>query len=188
MKTVEPAHKDVTVTPATDRTDVSDIYLLNQQFVQQNQEERLKHPELLIANDPLAVKREFKWNDVFTIAVSFSLVSVLPFLLAPLMSLGDGNAFTVVAVVCFVFTVGLGIAALLRAIFKMVGAVCMYADISSTIAYISHALIVVLSFFAHYIIFGNRQYAIAAIAFGLTGILHMGILYILYITTHTTKT
>lgn len=187
MKTVEPAHKDVTVTPATDRTDVSDIYLLNQQFVQQNQEERLKHPELLIANDPLAVKREFKWNDVFMIAVSFGLVSVLPFVIAPFMSLGDGDAFTVLAVVCFVFTIGLGIAALLRAIFKMVGTICMYADISSTIAYILHAIIVVLSFIAQYIFFGNKQYAVAVIALGLTGILHIGILYLLNIATHSTK-
>ncbi len=187
MKTVEPAHQDVTIAPAKDRTDVSDLYLLNQQLVEQNQEERDKHPELRIANDPLAVRREFRWNDVYTIAISFALVSVGPFISAPLMSLGDGNGFSVLTAVCFIFLIGIGSAALLRAIFRMVSSVCVYADINSTLANIAHATIVLLSFIAQYIIFGVRQYLVAAIAFLITAILHVVILRSLYLITHSKK-
>jgi hypothetical protein len=152
MKTIKSSH-DITLPPkeSTDRTDLSDLYLTNQQLVQENQEARREHMDEIdeAQKNPLAVAT-FRRNDAIGLSAALAILVAIPFVAMPLMNIGGGQSFDVLAGVTSTFTVAIILLFYIRVLVSGYASFCRQADVRASSVLVSLLPFIVVTLAAYY--------------------------------------
>lgn len=184
MKTIEPSDPNIAMPPAKDFTEVSDMYLVNQELVQKNQEERATRSELLAEDDALVVKIEFSVTEALALGYSVACVLFLPMIFFSLLSVGGGDGGSIVSSVSFIFLVGIMVILALRAIVPAIKSFCVKSDISEGLVNAMFTLVSILMFTVVYICFGPQNLLANSIAIVVAGPILYTALYYIYTFVH----
>ena len=131
MKNIEPTTHDITVTPSRDDSKLSDLYLVNQQLVAENQQQRDAADDAQGPNSPLSVRAVFDREKAAAIAAVAAGSLIAPFLLLSLMLFpNSNNPGNVLSSASAVFMIAMIVILLMNTIYRMVADFCKIADMN----------------------------------------------------------